>query len=77
VPRDLGNAKNWVSDADGTTPTVGSVMVFPDIAPYGHVAIVMAVNGDGTVLISEYNWVKYSYDERTVNPYNYNAVFIH
>jgi surface antigen len=53
-------------------------MVFPYLGGYGHVAIVEAVNGDGTVAISEYNWVPYKYSFRAVvNPYNYSAVFIY
>jgi surface antigen len=76
VPRNLGNARNWASIASGSTPSVGAVMVFPNLAPYGHVAIVERVNGNGTIYISEYNWTPFKYSERTVNPYNYGAVFI-
>jgi len=75
VPRNLGNASGWASIAGGG-PTVGSVIVFPYIGGYGHVAIVEAVYGNGTVLISEYNWNPYSFTTRVVNPYNYSAVFI-
>jgi surface antigen len=84
VPRNLGNANTWGTRAanQGYTvssiPIVGSVMVFPYLGGYGHVAIVEAVNGDGTVAISEYNWVPYKYSFRAVvNPYNYSAVFIY
>jgi surface antigen len=52
-------------------------MVFPYLGAYGHVAFVEAVYGNGTILISEYNWTPYSYSQRVVNPYNYGGVFIH
>lgn len=85
VPRNLGDAKDWASIASNDGPRVGDVMVFPHIAPYGHVAIVTGVNSDGTVSISEYNWPSdtnnhqwYRYNARgNVNPFNYGAVFIH
>lgn len=62
----LGNAENWFGHADGyargTTPRVGAVIcwrkgqagVGSDGA--GHVAIVEAVNEDGTILTSESGW---------------------
>jgi surface antigen len=83
VPRNLGNANTWGSRAASqglsvdSDPAAGDVMVFPYLGYYGHVAIVDSVNSDGTVNISEYNWVPYSFTQRTVNPYNYSAVFIH
>lgn len=80
IPRNLGNAGSWGSIANGTTPTAGSVMVFPVQRgmPYGHVAIVESVNGNGTVNISEYNWSPHSLTRRTVNQYDYyRVVFIH
>jgi surface antigen/predicted nucleic acid-binding Zn-ribbon protein len=88
IPRNLGNANTWGTRAKSqgysvdNIPTKGSVMVFPYIGGYGHVAIVEVVYGDGTVGISEYNWTPYRYGERGiigvhVNPYNYGAVFIH
>lgn len=83
VPRNLGNANTWGTRAASqgynvnTLPSPGSVMVFPYIGGYGHVAIVNSVNGNGTVNISEYNWRPYQYTQRTVNPASYSAVFIH
>jgi surface antigen len=75
VPRAMGNAGDWARMANGG-PTVGSVMVMPNVGYYGHVAIVEAVYGNGSILISEYNWIPYSFSTRVVNPYNYGAVYI-
>lgn len=76
IPRAMGNAGQWAGMAN-SGPVPGAVAVFPYIGGYGHVAFVEAVYGDGTILISEYNWVPYSYSQRVINPYNYGAVFIH
>lgn len=85
VPRNLGNANTWAVYARNQgysvdkNPRVGDVMVMPYVGGYGHVAIVEAVNGDGTIKISEYNWgldSRYSVRD-SVNPMNYNADFIH
>jgi surface antigen/uncharacterized protein YraI len=64
-----GNAGDWLAEAQsggiptGSTPAVGAIAVFlPYVAgagQYGHVAYVEAVNGDGTITISEYNWAGY------------------
>jgi peptidoglycan DL-endopeptidase CwlO len=63
-----------------SSPSAGAIMSFPysGYLPYGHVAIVESVNGDGTVNISEYNWsTPLGFGRRSnVNPYNYGAVFI-
>ncbi len=75
VPRAMGNARDWASHANGG-PHPGAVAVFPYIGGYGHVAYVEAVYGNGTILISEYNWVPYSYSSRVINPYNYGTVYI-
>jgi surface antigen len=83
VPRAMGNANMWPASARAngmsvnSTPRPGDVMVFPYLGAYGHVAFVEAVYGNGTILISEYNWTPYSYSQRVVNPYNYGGVFIH
>lgn len=83
VPRGLGNAKTWGTRASAmgysvdSLPRVGDVIVMPYLGGYGHVAYVEAVYGNGTVLISEYNWVPFSFSTRVVNPYNYGAQFIH
>ena len=65
-----GDASNWADAwtahgwATSTTPVVGSVAWFG----YGanHVAYVQAVNGDGTITIEEYNWVRLTYGMRTI-----------
>lgn len=41
---------------------------------WGHVAIVEGIHADGTIDVSEYNWVKYSYDRRVgITPSDYGA----
>lgn len=60
VPANLGNANTWASRAaaagipTGSTPQVGAVAMKKSRAP-GHVAIVEAVNADGSFWISEMN----------------------
>lgn len=60
VPTNLGNAATWATRAaamglpTGTTPRVGAAVV-TKTAGAGHVAYVTAVNGDGTITISEMN----------------------
>lgn len=60
-PRYWGNANMWPGSArasgytTGTTPRVNSVGVI-SAGAYGHVVWVEAVNGDGTVDISQYNY---------------------
>lgn len=61
-----GHAFQWADLARkqgytvGGSPTVGALVAWPrDISrglPYGHVAIVEAINQDGTINVSEYNW---------------------
>jgi surface antigen len=81
IPPARGNGGEWTGAKAGypqsDQPEYGDVMVFPYIGGDGHVAFVESVNSDGTVYISEYNWVENSYTERTVNPYLYSAFFIH
>ena len=63
------DAKYWASNAanDGyqvnNTPSVGAIMQSTP-GPYGHVAYVERINGDGSILISEMNY--------TNGPYNMN-----
>lgn len=80
-----GSAKYWPEIAHtlgysvSSTPRVGAIVswngpLFSGDA-WGHVAIVEAVNGDGTIDLSEYNWSPaygYSY-RRNVNPSNYGG----
>lgn len=56
LPNMLGNGGQWVANAaargfaTGSTPRVGAIAEMP-----GHVAYVEAVNGDGTITLSEMN----------------------
>ncbi|MFA5172760.1 MAG: CHAP domain-containing protein [Sulfuriferula sp.] len=60
-PRYWGNANVWPSSArsagyeTGSTPRVNSVGVI-SAGAYGHVVWIEAVNGDGTVDVSQYNY---------------------
>lgn len=72
LPNNLGNAYSWVSNAvaqgmaTGNTPRVGAVGQAGN-----HVVYVKAVNGDGTVTITEMNHTGlYQITERTL-PANY------
>lgn len=61
APKYWGNANNWPGSAraagfsTGSTPRVGSVGVI-SAGSYGHVVWIEAVNGDGTVDVSQYNY---------------------
>ena len=61
---DLGAYQGYsVSD----NPRPGAIASWPAggiFGGYGHVAIVQSVNSNGTINVSEYNWIPYSYDER-------------
>lgn len=79
-----GSARYWPEIA-GTlgysvsgTPRVGAIISW--YGPlysgdqWGHVAIVEAVNSNGTIDLSEFNWSKYAYTYRgNVNPSDYGA----
>jgi len=77
-PSGTGDAKNWGNlaarqgYATGTTPMVTALVFWPAgpyIGQWGHVAVVEKVNGNGTIDVSEYNWVRYSYSYRSgINP---------
>lgn len=60
IPNGLGNANRWLAGAraaglpTGSTPRVGAIGTSQRGAE-GHVVYVEAVNGDGTILISEMN----------------------
>ncbi|MFT8696474.1 MAG: CHAP domain-containing protein, partial [Oenococcus sicerae] len=66
VPNTLGDAANWAVNAAAqgylvnSSPSVGSVVVFAPgqatAGAAGHVAVVTAVNGDGSITISEGNF---------------------
>lgn len=79
-----GSARYWPELARtqgysvSQTPRVGAIVSW--YGPlysgdqWGHVAIVEAVNSDGTIDISEYNWSKYAYTYRkNVSPGNYGS----
>ena len=72
-----GNANQWPSTTsrygipNGSTPRAGSVAI-EYIGPYGHAMYVEAVNGDGTITVSDYNnnidglgWGRYHYYSRS------------
>jgi len=70
----LGNAIDWWPNAraygfaEGQAPKVGAVMVTRE-SGYGHVAYVEAVNGDGSWLVSEMNFVGWDrVSSRTISP---------
>lgn len=60
VPSGLGNAASWDDRAPGygytvsSTPRVGAAAI-SNSGYYGHVMYVEAVNGDGSIVISDYN----------------------
>jgi surface antigen len=73
-----GNAADWTSSARAAghsvsaTPTVGAVAYFaPGVqgadSTYGHVAVVDSVNANGTVNISEANYLGLIYHTRTIS----------
>lgn len=69
VPNSLGNANMWDDQAPIKTsiPVVGMVAQ-TDAGWAGHVAVVEAVNGDGTVTISEMNYDGYNMVDTRVTP---------
>lgn len=58
-----GNAKEWPRNAraagysTGKTPVVGATYVEPWVSRYGHVSAIIRVNGDGSFVVSEMNYV--------------------
>lgn len=72
-----GNAGDWLAEAQsggiptGSTPAVGSIAVFlpyvDGAGGFGHVAYVEAVNANGTITVSEYNYYHpLGFDTRTL-----------
>ena len=61
IPTSWGNARTWASRAaaDGfrvdRTPEVGAVFQTPN-GYYGHVGVVVGVNGDGSIVVEETNY---------------------
>lgn len=81
-----GNASSWAASAVAaghtvnSVPTAGSVAYFgPGVqgadATYGHVAVVDSVNANGTVNISEANYLGLIYHTRTIS--TSGLLFIH
>lgn len=66
-----GNAKNWASLAQKQglsvteKPQVGSVVVWPSMGQYGHVAYVEGINKDGSINVSEMNYQPGKYTTRS------------
>ena len=78
-----GNANQWPSTTarygipNGSTPVAGSVAI-QYVGAYGHSMYVEAVNGDGTITVSDYNnnadgggWGRYHYYTRTASGLTY------
>ena len=67
----FGNADTWAANANNigfhvdNTPAVGAVAHFDPnhsgAGGSGHVAYVAQMNGDGTIVIEEYNWLPFRY----------------
>jgi surface antigen len=81
VPSNLGNASSWGYLAAsyglsvGTTPQVGAAVV-TSTSGAGHVAYVEAVNGDGTITISEMNHEGWNVsDTRTIAAGRYTYIY--
>lgn len=78
-----GSAYNWPNLAAdqgysvSSSPSVGAIISWSAgslTSAWGHVAIVEKVNGDGTIDLSEYNWIRYSYSYRAnVDPGSYGS----
>jgi peptidoglycan DL-endopeptidase CwlO len=73
VPRGMGDGGNWYYSAGykgiarGTEPKVGAAASFA-LGGFGHVAYVEEIFNNGTIRISEYNFVKDGvYSERIIN----------
>ncbi len=79
VPYGLGNAADWVWRAQaahiptGTTPRVGAAIVWESndgLGTLGHVAYVEVVNSDGSVEVSQYNFVHGQFSRMHVPAYD-------
>lgn len=81
VPSNLGNASSWgylarlYGMAVGSTPQVGAAVV-TSTRGAGHVAYVTAVNGDGTITISEMNHAGWNVvDTQTISASGYVYIY--
>lgn len=88
IPNNLGNAATWASLASSAgfsvsgTPQQYDVVYHKNIwisGGYGHVAFVEKVNDDGSLLVSDMNYVGFNVvSNRTVTPSEFNEyLFIH
>ena len=78
-----GSAYNWPNLARdqgltvSSSPKVGAVISWEAgslTSGWGHVAVVESVNSDGTIDVSEFNWIRYSYSYRkNVSPGDYGG----
>lgn len=73
-----GNANEWPSTtASYTSQRVGSPRVGDAAVQYlgvfGHVMFVESVNGDGSITISEYNWIPNSFSQRKIYQGEYSS----
>jgi|SRR3989339_648296 len=77
-----GSAWNWPALASdqgysvSSTPRVGGIVSWnkTGVLPYGHVAVIEKVNANGTIDLSEYNWLQYQYSYRAnVSPGYYGS----
>jgi len=74
-----GNAYEWPTTTQAYTtqttgvPHVGDAAIIPVsvIGGVGHVMYVENVNSDGSINISEYNWIQNSYSERRISASQY------
>ena len=69
VPNSLGNANVWDDQAPivTTIPVVGMIAQ-TDAGWAGHVAVVTAINGDGTVTVTEANYYGFNVVDTRVTP---------
>ncbi|MBP7807594.1 CHAP domain-containing protein, partial [Candidatus Saccharibacteria bacterium] len=81
VPGGLGNANNWDNRAPSygfkvsSKPKAGAAAV-SNSGYYGHVMYVEAVNGDGSIIVSDYNRAGTGkYDMNTINPGGLSFVY--
>lgn len=77
-----GSAWNWPNLAHdqgyhtSSSPTVGAVVSWPAgslTSSYGHVAAVEVVYSAHDVIVSEYNWNRFAYSERRIDPTNFGS----
>lgn len=81
IPNGLGNANTWFYRAQsmglptGTTPRVGAVGT-SEAGSLGHVVIVRAVHGDGTITVSEMNYTGWNQvSSRTVSASKFRYIY--